>query len=992
MITSPQESAVSLHPIQRRWHAEDLVRRRRSDEKRRYAAPQRSGRIDANPHQIEAVIFALSRLGDGGCILADEVGLGKTIEAGLVIAQLRAEGARRVLLITPKPLLGQWRQELYSLFGIEATNTWDEKTIAGDGVFLIGREAAGSEKGRAVLLAAPPFDLIVIDEAHEVFGGLYKRFDADGQLREDAPTARTAGRLFDFIRSSQGPVLLLTATPIQNSLSELWALVRYVDPMGTLLGDLRTFRQTFCDGDDRVLVQEQAEELRRRMSTVLCRTLRRQAQAFLSRPFVARQARLFEYPMSEDERKLYEDVTAYVMSTNGAAFQGNQRRLLVIGFHRRMASSAAALAATLDKVAARLKRLLDGEPGSDQSLVDDIVGDLEDEDLRELVEESGDAAAASLSPEAIRAELAKVRDFAARAKGLREQGKSRALVDAARLILQRGLDGQGSGKMVIFTESVVTQEYIRDLLVQSGLVTEDDVTLFRGTNNSARAREALARWDAEEAAKLPAHPRPNRDIAVRLALVHEFKTRSKVFVSTEAGAKGLNLQFCETIINFDLPWNPQRIEQRIGRCHRYGQTRDVTVINFLAQGNETERLMFEILGKKLELFGTVLDASDAVLHRAGEISAESLVSAVGADLETSLNRIWQRARTVGDVEEELRELRDRVDTVRHRFEEEQGRTSGLIESYFDEEVRRVFARRQEELPAALLDLDADLERVATAYLDALGVKYEARREGDCLVLAVSAHKELPSDLASGFTVAVGRSTEHESLHLAHPLVVAAVEAARKDSGDRAVEIRIPAGSELLPRRGRCGRLVGVRSHYRGMETVERLLAIAVLDGDDEPLPTEAAQALLAFPMRAADSPVSSGVTDEQIADATEEAMFQERRTISAAEEPRFERGLLQLERFVEDRVRLLRRSKEAAEHRLDEARARRDSTMSPDAREKTEEVVARIGAEVEALEAEILRLESRDDDVYRRCRQRLHERRYAPATVETLFDVGFLLA
>ena len=984
---------MNLHPIQRRWHAEDLVRRRRSDEQRRYAAPQRSGRIDANPHQIEAVIFALSRLGDGGCILADEVGLGKTIEAGLVIAQLRAEGARRILLITPKPLLGQWRQELYSLFGIEATDNWDETAISGEGVFLVGREAAGSEKGRAVLLATPPFDLVVIDEAHEVFGGLYKRFDAAGQLREDAPAARTAGRLFDLVRAGQGPVLLLTATPIQNSLTELWALVRYVDPMGTLLGDLRTFRQTFCDGDDRLLVQGQAEELRRRVGTVLRRTLRRQAQEFLSRPFVARQARLFEYPMAEDERSLYKDVTAYAMSRNIAGFRGNQRRLLLIGFHRRMASSAAALAASLEKVAARLRRVLDGLP-PDHDLADEIIRDLEDEELRDVGDEGNDGEPAPLSPEAIRGELATVEDFIGRAKRLGIQGKARSLLDAARLILARGRSGQGGGKMVIFTESVVTQEYIRGLLVTSKVVSEEDVTLFRGTNDSQRAREALGRWESEVGAKLPSHARPSREIAMRLALVHEFATRSKVFVSTEAGAKGLNLQFCETVINFDLPWNPQRIEQRIGRCHRYGQTRDVTVINFLAKDNETERLTFEILGKKLDLFGTVLDASDAVLHRAGDVSPESLVSAVGTDLEASLNRIWERARTIEDVEEELRELRDRVAEIRLRFEEEQDRTSGLIESCLDEEVHRVFIRRREELPGVLAALDSDLERVAVAYLEMLGAEYRVRANGGSRLLEVSAHHRLPDGLSSGLIVAMGRSEEHESLHLAHPLVVAAVEAARDERPTtRSIAIQLPenAHADLLDRRGGLGRLVGVLVQYQGLENVERLIPIAICEGDDESLPDEVACALLGFPIRDLGNDLNPQVSDEQIGDAIEEAMFRERRTLSLAEEPRFQRSLEQLERFVEDRVRLLRRRKDEEERRLDEARARRDSTVSIEAREKGEAVVVGIGREVEELDQELASLERRDEETYRRCRERLHQRRYAPATAMTLFDVAFLL-
>ena len=136
--------AGALHVVQRRYLVEDLVRLRRSDEQRRYAAPQRAAKIDANPHQVEAVIFALARLREGGCILADEVGLGKTIEAGLVVAQLLAEGARRVLLIAPKALLGQWRSELFTLFGLEAAEgTTRPGGFDGDGIFwLVARSQA----------------------------------------------------------------------------------------------------------------------------------------------------------------------------------------------------------------------------------------------------------------------------------------------------------------------------------------------------------------------------------------------------------------------------------------------------------------------------------------------------------------------------------------------------------------------------------------------------------------------------------------------------------------------------------------------------------------------------------------------------------------------------------------------------------------------------------------------------------------------------------
>src|SRR5438132_9807758 len=153
---------MTLHAFNKRILAEDLVRVRRPDDRERYAASQRQARIDPNPHQIDAVIFALRRLREGGCILADEVGLGKTIEAGLVIAQCRAEGAQRVLLIVPKSLIGQWQNELLQLFGIQTRE--DPAGFLAPGVYLVGREFAGSERGSAPLSAAPPFDLVVIDE------------------------------------------------------------------------------------------------------------------------------------------------------------------------------------------------------------------------------------------------------------------------------------------------------------------------------------------------------------------------------------------------------------------------------------------------------------------------------------------------------------------------------------------------------------------------------------------------------------------------------------------------------------------------------------------------------------------------------------------------------------------------------------------------------------------------------------------------------------
>src|SRR5271167_1121834 len=387
---------TTLHAFNQRVLAEDLVRVRRPDDLEQYAASQRHARIDPNPHQIDAVIFALRRLREGGCILADEVGLGKTIEAGLVIAQSRAEGAQRILLIVPKSLIGQWQNELANLFGIQAQD--EQRSFIAPGVYLVGREFGGSERGAASLGAAPPFDLVVIDEAHEIFAGLHKRYSRDGLYEETSDEALMAHRVRSFLRSA--PVLLLTATPMQNSLAELWGLVQYVEPTGTLLGDITTFRQVFCSEDDRTLVPGQEHELQRRLAMVLQRTLRRQAQEFLDRPFTQRRCRLYEYAMSDDERSLYDDVTEYLLQPTLYAFAGRQRRLLLIGFHRRMASSIPALATSLANVAARLRRVRAGRGVTDTAI--EVLRDLEEE---EEVEESSDDAAVPTNRGAVAAEL-----------------------------------------------------------------------------------------------------------------------------------------------------------------------------------------------------------------------------------------------------------------------------------------------------------------------------------------------------------------------------------------------------------------------------------------------------------------------------------------------------------------------------------------------------------------------------------------------------------
>lgn len=973
-----------MHAFNQRILAEDLVRVRRPDDRERYAAAQRQARIDPNPHQIDAVIFALRRLREGGCILADEVGLGKTIEAGLVIAQSRAEGAQRILLIVPKSLIGQWQNELLNLFGIQARE--NEASFFAPGVYLVGREFAGSERGAIPLGAAPPFDLAVIDEAHEIFAGLHKRYGRDGIYDDTSDEALMAHRVRGFLRST--PVLLLTATPMQNSLAELWGLVQYVEPTGTLLGDITTFRKVFCADDDRTLVPGQEHELKRRLAMVQRRTLRRQAQEFLDRPFTQRRCRLYEYAMSDDERSLYDDVTEYLLEPSLYAFAGRQRRLLLIGFHRRMASSLSALASSLENVAYRLRRLQGGLGSEDTTLT--VLRDLEEE---EETEESSEEPNPPIDRAALGAELARVEDFIKRARELPHDAKARSFQDAIKVILDLGRDGRGSGKAVVFTESITTQEYLRRLLLAIGL-GEDDITLFRGVNDSDRAQQAYVRWQKEEGAHLASGTKPSREVGVRLALVHEFRTRSKVLICTEAGAKGLNLQFCETVINYDLPWNPQRIEQRIGRCHRYSQQRDVTVVNFIASDNEAHRLTFEILSQKLDLFGRVLDASDHVLHEPRTDAPELMVSALSVEFENDLRSIYSRSRTIDEVTREIAALRDKISGRREAFEKEYERTSQIIESRFDESVRKMFKRLREELSGSLADLDRDLADLVDGYLNARAVEFHRSNEAGRVLFDIAPDAVLPAEIGDGRRFATGDArglTDAESLNLAHPLVRAAIDLARSWSGDVSLTLQPAPGSppELAVLTGKTGVMCVAVVDYVGFEPVQRLVAGAVVGG--APIdPSLAAQLLR---LQATDTATLKVDVDPQwLEDAVDEAVFVDQRQVEEAEQSHFERAIGQLERFVEDKILVCRRERASIAEKLRSARARRDEVVGSSARERLEGEILRLANIDESLEHRISALESREDEVYRRWRDEYHELRYRAPKVTRLFQAVFEIA
>lgn len=537
---------------------------------------------------------------------------------------------------------------------------------------------------------------------------------------------------------------------------------------------------------------------------------------------------------------------------------------------------------------------------------------------------------------------------------------------------------------MIFTESLTTQDYLRELLLESRLLGAEQITIFRGDNVSPRAAQAHARWEAEVGQALAAHSRPTRDVAIRLALVHEFATRSSVFISTEAGAKGLNLQFCETLVNYDLPWNPQRIEQRIGRCHRYGQLHDVTVINFLASDNETQRLTFEILSQKLDLFGTVLGASDQVLHLPGTDAPETVAGAFSAEFESRLRRIYERARTVAEIEAELRQLRDNLGQRRAEFDAAHRRTAHVIQTHFDDSVQRVFREIKRQLPSGLAELDRDLLRVLDAYFEATGLVAERIHHREHLEIRVPASTALPPPLQAGLTVTIGHAAKSaasaldEVVHPGHPLIRAALEEARAAT-QQPFRVRVEARSEdpeLVALIGRAGRLLLAKVCFEGFEPSEVLLPVVLLEGDAGPLQGELAQRLLACRVLDAEF-ARPAVSDADMDDALEEALLHVQRSIASKEQRHFERAMSQLERFIADRQLLLRRRRELLAARLTAAQAATDAAVGADNRTLAEQAARKLAVELEELEQQSAALDARQDAAYQRYRQRAHERRYA---------------
>ncbi|HEY1500949.1 MAG TPA: SNF2-related protein [Acidobacteriaceae bacterium] len=669
---SPQQGTFFAHRITLEGTGEDAL-----------AQSLSTARVDMNPHQVDAALFALASPLTKGVLLADEVGLGKTIEASLVIAQRWAERKRRILLVVPASLRKQWSQELYDKFSLPSVivernsyNDLRKKGIARpfehvDRVVITSYEFAAL---RADEVRAGQWDLVIFDEAHRL-RNVYKN---DGASR--------AKRLSDATRPFFK--ILLTATPLQNSLMELYGLVSVIDERH--FGDEESFRSQYVAGPG---ARNGHIFLRKRLEPICKRTLRRQVQQAGLIRYTERSPVTMEYAPSQNELKLYADVSAYLQRQDTIAFGNKPNQLITMVVRKILGSSTFAIADTLKKIIDRLTQM---QPPTAETIADYDVIEEQDEELEES--ESGDAEVPIDLPK-LKAEIAELEEYRKLALAIGENEKGNKLVKALPGVLDEIVKKGGERKAVIFTESVRTQRYLVQLLTDAGYA--DEIVLLNGQNSDPQSKVIYRDWLTRHKGSDAVSGSKTADM--KAAVVEAFRDRKTILIATESGAEGINLQFCSLLVNFDLPWNPQRVEQRIGRCHRYGQKIDVTVVNFLNLKNHAEQRIHQLLDQKFTLFKGVFGASDEVL---GVIER-------GVDIERRIFQIVQSARTETEIDAEFDKLQE--DLQEQIDEQILDARKRLLESV-DEKVIDRLKSRKDEIKSQLSDLEKQLLYVARAEL------------------------------------------------------------------------------------------------------------------------------------------------------------------------------------------------------------------------------------------------------------------------------------
>ena len=616
-------------------------------------------KVDPKPHQIDAALFAFESPLSKGAILADEVGLGKTIEAGIVISQKWAEGKKRMLIIVPSTLRKQWYEELQGKFYLESIilegksfneyikqgifNPFDQEKI------IICSYNFASNKDSYIKNVN--WDLVIIDEAHRL-RNVYKN----------------SNKISNNIKQAleNYPKLLLTATPLQNSLLELYGLTSFIDDY--IFGDLKSFKSQFCRLNE--TDENNFQDLKERIAPICKRTLRKQVLEYIN--YTNRLSITQEFYPSDEEQELYDKITEYLQKEDLRALPPSQRFLMTMILRKLLASSSFAIAGTLKELVNKLKNILETSKIIKGNDYDDIMEDYEDYNELKDEEETEEKDYVELTENdvnAIKHEIEELTEYYKIAESIKQNAKGNVLLTAINSGFKEMERLGAPKKALIFTESKRTQEYIYDILQETEY--KDKIVFFNGSNNDEISRKIYENWLIKHKGESIITGSKTAD--KRSALIEYFRNDAEIMIATEAAAEGVNMQFCSMIVNYDLPWNPQRVEQRIGRCHRYGQKFDVVVVNFLNKRNEADQRVYELLKEKFKLFDGVFGASDEVLG-----SIES-----GVDFERKINEIYQSCRKTEEIQEAFNSLQKELeDKISNKMK---ATTQKLFEN-FDEEV------------------------------------------------------------------------------------------------------------------------------------------------------------------------------------------------------------------------------------------------------------------------------------------------------------------
>lgn len=657
---------MNITPHQAKYYAHQLLCQKSGDERLSQALFE--AQVDLQPHQIDAALFALENPLREGVLLADEVGLGKTIEAGLVLCQLWAERKRRLLVVCPAALRKQWQAELREKFSLPSL-VLDKAVLKQQNRSLI--DFLTSQAGRQVLVVSYEFatkcaaeinaagwDLAVFDEAHKL-RNVYKG------------SSKQAQTLLNAFADSQK--LLLSATPLQNSLMEFYGLSLFLDEH--LFGSKKEFQKCFINRGD-------TDELRTRLSPYVKRTLRKDVLEYIR--YTRRHTITQNYRLNDDEYALYMAVSDFLAKGESYALPKRQRHLTGLVLRKLLASSTPALSGTLGVIRQRLDTMQKTAQRPSESLFAALDEDLEDWEAFD--DEGNDSDAEPIDFKLLAAEIAEMDGFIKHARALTHDSKAQALLQALKTGFQKMQEADAADKAVIFTESVRTQEYLFEFLGKNGY--EGQIVLFSGDNKHPDSQWRYKAWLDKNAGS--PHHTGSPAVDKRTALIDAFKNQTKIMIATESAAEGVNLQFCSLLINYDLPWNPQRIEQRIGRCHRYGQKSDVVVINFLNTRNDADRRVLELLTDKFKLFDGVFGASDEIL---GRISDD-------LDFEKRILAIYDNCRTPEAITAAFdrlqKEMEDSIAATRNLAEER-------LLQYFDTDVHERFKTRLQQTRKRLDD-------------------------------------------------------------------------------------------------------------------------------------------------------------------------------------------------------------------------------------------------------------------------------------------------